>query len=112
MEIIIIIFIPYETMIYFLELKISDMDEWMESDDDSDSSGDEDEESKNKKKNDGEDSNDDSKKKKGKKVKPDKKKKRDLDGEAFEESDDGDEEGREVIILQYKSPLIWNIESG
>ncbi|XP_037928970.1 general transcription factor IIF subunit 1-like [Teleopsis dalmanni] len=68
------------------ELKISEMDEWIDSDDESDS--DEEESKKN------EDSDDDkkSKKKKGQ----EKKKKRDTDVEAFEESDDGDEEGREM----------------
>ncbi|XP_017482617.1 PREDICTED: general transcription factor IIF subunit 1 [Rhagoletis zephyria] len=73
------------------ELKISEMDEWIDSDDESDS--DEDEEKKKKE----EDSDDDGGKKKGKKGQPKKpKKKRDVDDEAFEESDDGDEEGREM----------------
>ncbi|XP_011206715.1 general transcription factor IIF subunit 1 [Bactrocera dorsalis] len=73
------------------ELKISEMDEWIDSDEESDS--DEDEEKKKKE----EDSDEDGGKKKGKKglqKKP--KKKRDVDDEAFEESDDGDEEGREM----------------
>lgn len=75
------------------ELKISEMDEWMEtSDDDSD-----DEE-------DGEKQDDedkaDKKKKKGKKLDvKKKKKKRDTDGEAFEDSDDGDGEGRELDYI-------------
>lgn len=51
------------------ELKISDMDEWMESDDDSDSSGDEDKEKKSRK---NEDSDDDGKPNKKKKQKTDK----------------------------------------
>lgn len=72
------------------ELKISDMDEWIDSEDESDSE----EEEKEKKE---EDSDDDAKKKKNKKGQPEKKKKKkDLDDEAFEESDDGDEEGREM----------------
>lgn len=71
------------------ELKISDMDEWIDSEDESDSE----EEEKEKKE---EDSDDDGKKKKNKKGQPEKKKKKDLDDEAFEESDDGDEEGREM----------------
>lgn len=74
------------------ELKITDMDEWIDSEDESDS---EDEEEKKKKEQ--EDSDDGSgKKAKGKKGLDKKKKKRDLDDEAFEESDDGDEEGREM----------------
>ncbi|XP_054725159.1 general transcription factor IIF subunit 1 [Anastrepha obliqua] len=73
------------------ELKISEMDEWIDSDEESDS--DEDEEKKKKE----EDSDDDGGKKKGKKGQQKKpKKKRDVDDEAFEESDDGDEEGREM----------------
>lgn len=73
------------------ELKISEMDEWIDSDEESDS--DEDEEKKKKE----EDSDEEAGKKKGKKCLPKKtKKKRDLDDEAFEESDDGDEEGREM----------------
>lgn len=73
------------------ELKISEMDEWIDTEDESDSD-DETEEQKKKK----EESDDDGKAKKGKKKGNDKKKKRDLDDEAFEESDDGDEEGREM----------------
>ncbi|XP_055850178.1 general transcription factor IIF subunit 1 [Episyrphus balteatus] len=72
------------------ELKISDMDEWIDSEDESDS---EEEGEKEKKE---EDSDDDAKKKKNKKGQPEKKKKKDVDDEAFEESDDGDEEGREM----------------
>lgn len=82
------------------ELKISDMDEWIDSDDDSDSDDDEDKPKPNK---DDDDSADD-KKKKGKKGQPEKKKKkRDLDDEAFEESDDGDEEGRELDYISDSS---------
>lgn len=68
------------------DLKISDMDEWIDSDEESDS----DDENGEKKK---EDSDDDKSKKKGKNK--NQKKKKDADDEAFEESDDGDEEGRE-----------------
>ncbi|EDW97870.1 general transcription factor IIF subunit 1 [Drosophila yakuba] len=73
------------------ELKITDMDEWIDSEDESDS---EDEEDKKKKEQ--EDSDDGKSKGKGKKGADKKKKKRDVDDEAFEESDDGDEEGREM----------------
>lgn len=80
------------------ELKISDMDEWIDSDDDSESE----DEDKPKEKN--EDDSGDDAKKKGKKGQPEKKKKkRDLDGEAFEESDDGDEEGRELDYISDSS---------
>ncbi|KAI8044227.1 hypothetical protein M5D96_000378 [Drosophila gunungcola] len=71
--------------------KITDMDEWIDSEDESDS---EDEEDKKKKEQ--EDSDDGKAKGKGKKGADKKKKKRDVDDEAFEESDDGDEEGREM----------------
>lgn len=79
------------------DLKISDMDEWMESSDEESNS---DEEDKPKKKDD--ESGDEKKKKKGK-VPEKKKKKRDLDDEAFEESDDGDEEGRELDYISDSS---------
>lgn len=70
------------------DLKISEMDEWIDSDDESsDSEGGEKEKEK-------EDSDSGSKKKKNKKGAPPKKKKK-VEDEAFEESDDGDEEGRE-----------------
>ncbi|KAL5275253.1 GTF2F1 family protein [Megaselia abdita] len=77
------------------ELKISDMDEWI---DDSDSDSDSDNNGNEKKtdKNDDSDNGSDGKKKKNVKAKTEKKKKRDVDDEAFEESDDGDEEGREM----------------
>ncbi|XP_032513552.2 general transcription factor IIF subunit 1 [Danaus plexippus] len=68
------------------DLKISEMDEWIDSDDESsDSEGDKDKEK--------EDSDSGTKKKNKKKAVPKKKKK--VNDEAFEESDDGDEEGRE-----------------
>lgn len=79
------------------ELKISDVDEWIDSDDnDSDS----DEEAKEKTE---EDSDNDKKKKKTKNGYPDKKKKTDLDNEAFEDSDDGDVEGREFDYISDSS---------
>ncbi|XP_052747435.1 general transcription factor IIF subunit 1 [Bicyclus anynana] len=68
------------------DLKISEMDEWIDSDDDSsDSEGGEKEK---------EDEEAAAKKKKNKKALNNKKKKK-VEDEAFEESDDGDEEGRE-----------------
>lgn len=77
------------------EFKISDADELMDSDDMSDSSDDE-----IRKK---EDSDDDSKKKK-KGGKPKKsKKKQNSDDEAFEESDDGDSEGKEMDYMESSS---------
>ncbi|KAM7361167.1 transcription factor IIFalpha [Cochliomyia hominivorax] len=74
------------------ELKISEMDEWIDSEEESDSDSDGEEKKKK------EDDSDDDGKKKGKKGKgaEKKKKKQDVDDEAFEESDDGDEEGREM----------------
>lgn len=66
------------------ELKISDMDEWIDSDDDSSNS-----EAAEK-----DNDSDSGTKKKPNKKGPVKKKKK-VDDEAFEESDDGDEEGRE-----------------
>ncbi|KAJ1525136.1 hypothetical protein ONE63_009972 [Megalurothrips usitatus] len=79
------------------ELKISDMEEWMDSEDESDSDdNDEKDEEKAEKTAD--------KKKKGKKeAEAKKKKKKDSDDEAFEESDDGDEEGREVDYISDSS---------
>lgn len=91
------------------ELKISDMDEWMDSDDDSNSSDAGDEDGSKRKK---DDSDDDGKKKKNKKNQPEKKKKkRDLDGEAFEESDDGDEEGRELDYISDSSDQDSDLEA-
>ncbi|XP_020298180.1 general transcription factor IIF subunit 1 [Pseudomyrmex gracilis] len=78
------------------DLKISDMDEWMESDDD-ELCSDEEETKK-----DSEDENDAKKKNKGK-VQSKKKKKNASDEEAFEESDDGDEEGRECDYISDSS---------
>lgn len=78
------------------DLKISEMDEWMDSDDDSLSN--EDEVKKNS------DEEDDSNKKKKGKVNTQKKKKKNAsDDEAFEESDDGDEEGRECDYISDSS---------
>ncbi|XP_014470356.1 PREDICTED: general transcription factor IIF subunit 1 [Dinoponera quadriceps] len=80
------------------ELKISEMDDWMDSDDDESGSNEE----ENKK---GSDDEDDAKKKKGKgqTVQKKKKKKNASDDEAFEESDDGDEEGRECDYISDSS---------
>ncbi|XP_076670825.1 transcription factor IIFalpha [Andrena cerasifolii] len=80
------------------ELKISEMDEWMDSDDDDSlSEGDD-----NKKNSDEEE--DTKKKKKGKVDSQKKKKKKNAsDDEAFEESDDGDEEGRECDYISDSS---------
>ncbi|XP_049822923.1 general transcription factor IIF subunit 1-like [Aethina tumida] len=87
------------------QLKISEMDEWMESSDDDDS---DDEEKK-------EGDDEDEGKKKNKKADPKKnKKKRDTDVEAFEDSDDGDEEGRELDYISDSSesePEDTNLES-
>ncbi|XP_057662965.1 general transcription factor IIF subunit 1 [Diorhabda carinulata] len=73
------------------DLKISEMDEWMDSSDE-DSSVEEEKE----------DPDENDKKKKGKKAVP-KKKKRDTDAEAFEDSDDGDGEGRELDYISDSS---------
>ncbi|KOX77418.1 General transcription factor IIF subunit 1, partial [Melipona quadrifasciata] len=79
------------------DLKISEMDEWMDSDDDDSVSDDE-----GSKKN--SDEEDDNKKKKKNKVDATKKKKKNAsDDEAFEESDDGDEEGRECDYISDSS---------
>ncbi|XP_017795347.1 PREDICTED: general transcription factor IIF subunit 1 [Habropoda laboriosa] len=78
------------------DLKISEMDEWMDSDDDSVSNDDE-----TKKNSDEEEDN--NKKKKGKVNTQKKKKKNASDDEAFEESDDGDEEGRECDYISDSS---------
>lgn len=75
------------------ELRIDDLDEIKsDSGDDSDSSADG--------KGNGNDSDDGKKKKKNKKQAPKKKKKKNSDDEAFEESDDGDEEGREMDYIE------------
>ncbi|CAK9832922.1 General transcription factor IIF subunit 1 [Anthophora retusa] len=78
------------------DLKISEMDEWMDSDDDSLSN--EDEVKKN-----SDEEEDNNKKKKGKVNTQKKKKKNASDDEAFEESDDGDEEGRECDYISDSS---------
>lgn len=83
------------------ELKISDMDEWIDSDDDSDDSDSSDE------KKDREEKEEKDKKKKTKKgLEVKKKKKKDSDDEAFEESDDGDEEGRELDYISDSSESV------
>jgi len=74
------------------ELQISEMDEWMDTSDE--------ESSEEEKKEEEEEQKEDKKKKK--KVVP-KKKKRDTDGEAFEESDDGDSEGKELDYISDSS---------
>ncbi|KAK9871262.1 hypothetical protein WA026_011534 [Henosepilachna vigintioctopunctata] len=85
------------------ELKISEMDEWMNTSDDDSS----DEETKKEEEEEKQD------KKKSKKNVP-KKKKRDTDVEAFEDSDDGDGEGRELDYISDSSesePENTNLES-
>ncbi|XP_018303388.1 general transcription factor IIF subunit 1 [Mycetomoellerius zeteki] len=79
------------------ELQISELDEWMTDDDESGSDEDE-----NKK---GSEDEDDGKKKKKDKIQLEKKKKKKnvSDDEAFEESDDGDEEGRECDYISDSS---------
>lgn len=79
------------------DLKISEMDEWMDSDGDESESEDENAEKER------EDSDGDSKKKKKGAPTKKKKKDRDVDDEAFEESDDGDEEGRELDYISDSS---------
>ncbi|XP_013148461.1 PREDICTED: general transcription factor IIF subunit 1 [Papilio polytes] len=76
------------------ELKISEMDEWMASDDDSDDDSEEGDKDN--------DSDSGAKKKKDKKAALTKKKRK-VDDEAFEESDDGDEEGREKDYISDSS---------
>ncbi|KAF5301162.1 hypothetical protein FQA39_LY10840 [Lamprigera yunnana] len=88
------------------DLKISDMDEWMDTSDDNSSEGDEEKDEEEK----------EEKKKKAKKAADDKKKKgkRDTDKEAVEESDDGDGEGRELDYISDSSesePDVSNIAS-
>lgn len=78
------------------ELKISEMDDWIDSDDLS--------ESDEEKKDDDDDEGPRNKgKKKGNKKGAAKKKKKDSDDEAVEESDDGDEEGRELDYISDSS---------
>ncbi|XP_011862981.1 PREDICTED: general transcription factor IIF subunit 1 isoform X1 [Vollenhovia emeryi] len=83
------------------ELKISEMDEWMDSDDD-ESGSDEDE---TKKGSEEEEDGKNNKKDKGNEheQKKKKKKKNVSDDEAFEESDDGDEEGKECDYISDSS---------
>ncbi|CAH0698721.1 unnamed protein product [Spodoptera exigua] len=69
------------------DLKLSEMDEWIDSDDDSSNS-------ENEKDKDNDSDTGSNNKKKKKKAAANKKKKK-VEDEAFEESDDGDEEGRE-----------------
>ncbi|XP_018566231.1 general transcription factor IIF subunit 1 [Anoplophora glabripennis] len=75
------------------DLKISDMDEWMDTSDEESSENEEKE------------AEEESEKKKPKKndTKKDGKKKRDTDVEAFEDSDDGDGEGRELDYISDSS---------
>lgn len=88
-------------------LKISDMDEWVDSDEEDDDDGDSDGENKSGKKRgkkDDEEDDDagskaksrDAKKKGAAGGKKSNKKNKNLDEEAFEDSDDGDDEGREM----------------
>ncbi|XP_075980251.1 transcription factor IIFalpha isoform X2 [Anticarsia gemmatalis] len=77
------------------DLKISDMDEWIDSDDDSSNS--------EKEEKDNESDSGAKKKKKDKKGATNKKKKKKVEDEAFEESDDGDEEGREKDYISDSS---------
>uniref|UniRef100_A0A2M4AFP7 Transcription initiation factor IIF subunit alpha n=1 Tax=Anopheles triannulatus TaxID=58253 RepID=A0A2M4AFP7_9DIPT len=84
------------------DLKISDMDEWIDSDDVS-SSDDDDEEGKSKQKDSDDEAKDKKAKNKKKALADSKKKKRDVDEEAVEESDDGDEEGRELDYISDSS---------
>lgn len=76
------------------DFKISEMDEWIDSDNESDS----DKSEKEKKEPDS-----DSEVNKKKKGAPKKKRKGDVDDEAFEDSDDGDEEGRELDYISDSS---------
>lgn len=86
------------------ELKISDMDDWVDSDEDNDS--------------DEEDMNEEAKEKKEKKKKKDlelakkkKKRKAGSDDSAVEESDDGDEEGRELDYISDSSDSESDLEA-
>jgi len=87
------------------DFKISEMDDWVESDEDNTSSEDEkgDEDGAEKKE----------KNKKGKKnqKKENNKKKKGSDESAFEESDDGDEEGRELDYISDSSDSESDIEA-
>lgn len=88
------------------DLKISEMDDWLDSDDDDDEDEDE--------AKDDDDDKDaaDKKKKKAKKQTGDKKKKiTDNDESALEESDDGDEEGRELDYISDSSDSVSDVEA-
>lgn len=74
------------------ELKISELDDWMDS-------SDEESEDDDQKKEDDEEKEEKKKKSKKKAATKTKKKKRDTDVEAFEDSDDGDDEGRELDYI-------------
>lgn len=80
------------------DFKVSDMDDWDE-DDDAFASSDDDDEKKKKDESEDEDGN----KKRSKDTKKKGKKKKDSDNEAFEDSDDGDDEGREVDYMSDES---------
>ncbi|XP_046999450.1 general transcription factor IIF subunit 1 [Schistocerca americana] len=82
------------------ELKISEMDDWIDSDDEKGSESGEEKES-----------DEEEKEKKKKKEDPKKKKKKDPLDEAFEESDDGDEEGREVDYISDSSDSVSDHEA-
>lgn len=91
------------------ELKISDMDEWIDSDDDDSDASSKDGEKE--KASDNEEDKQNKKKKKGEEEAKKKKKKRDVDDEAFEESDDGDEEGRELDYISDSSDAVSDLET-
>lgn len=84
------------------DLKISEIEDWIDSDD-RDDSNDEDEQDKN-------DAGDDPLKKRKTVIKK-KKKKITNDNEAFEDSDDGDDEGRELDYISDSSASETEIES-
>lgn len=89
------------------DLKISDMDEWIDSEDEDDSDSDEEKKEKEEK----DDGDKKKKKKKEEDEKKKKKKKKDSDDEAFEESDDGDEEGRELDYISDSSESVSDHEA-
>lgn len=83
------------------ELKVSDMDDWVDSEDELDSDSDSE---KKKKDSDDEDGTNKNSRSKDSKKKNKKKSKHDVnDDEAFEDSDDGDEEGLEVDYMSDES---------
>ncbi|KAK7588079.1 hypothetical protein V9T40_005324 [Parthenolecanium corni] len=83
------------------DLKISEMDDWVDSEEDDDADSDDEAASENK----------ESKKKKTKKPAPQKKKKANSDESALEESDDGDEEGRELDYISDSSDEVSDEET-